>query len=756
MAKLPFNLLEEPETRQPSKVRIVLFILVILLLLMSVAFIVLYVVEKTQEKATDLSSETTINGTCISRGCVTSAADMIRKLDESTKPCDDFYQYSCGGFLKRTHLRENQDQSGGDTESAEFIQYSLKDIFENDKVMLDYSKDKNSAVYKAFVFYKSCMNESYISDAGMKPIFDVIEKYGSWNITNKDWSEDSWILEKTLARMAVDLSTFTFLKLDVARNILNTSKPFAIMVSRGNSGRSLNFDKKDFPNDIPKIFETVQDKSDFDNDFDENYKTFMSTILKLLGASDSIVDDEVERIYQLQEDFGNVGTTPLGEPSEYHEKVKLMTHEELNRFTSFKFNWTVYLKEVFRGSGRSLGPSEKVMLQTNNVKNVIDFIADKPKSLLANTMMWNVIRGLLPTLPMSMRNAGEKYEKDEYKKQPDPRWKTCLKLTKESFRYPATLLYVNEHVPEETLATSDQLFTEIKNEFINGLKEQKWMDDKTRANARRKLKMMRDNIGYPRFIKIPAKLNKVYENVKVDKSTLLQNRMSSLKNVMMQKIYMAGKHPDNDKFLVDLPPLMVNAFYYPFTNGMTILAGILQPPFYKKDTLKALTYGSLGMIVGHEITHGFDKEGSQYDGTGNVNQWWTDKSKENFVKRSKCLIDQYSKIKVFGVQVQGNVTLSENIADNGGLKYAYRAYQKWRKRNGIEANLPGLKFTNDQLFFISFAQVWCEKYKMDSIEFLISGSHSPNPVRVRVPVHNFPAFSKAFGCTPPKDTCAVW
>ncbi|CAB4022954.1 endothelin-converting enzyme 1-like [Paramuricea clavata] len=163
------------------------------------------------------------------------------------------------------------------------------------------------------------------------------------------------------------------------------------------------------------------------------------------------------------------------------------------------------------------------------------------------------------------------------------------------------------------------------------------------------------------------------------------------------------------------------------------------------------------MVVGHEITHGFDKTGSEFDEKGNLRQWWTRKSHANFVKRSTCLIEEYDKVKIFGYKVNGSKTLSENIADNGGLKYAFRAYQNWRKINGDEDKLPGLSFNNDQLFFVGFAQLWCSKYTKEFAKTLMDKDvHSLNPVRVRVPVSNFPEFNKAFGCTPRKNTCSVW
>ncbi|XP_028410336.1 endothelin-converting enzyme 1-like [Dendronephthya gigantea] len=360
-----------------------------------------------------------------------------------------------------------------------------------------------------------------------------------------------------------------------------------------------------------------------------------------------------------------------------------------------------------------------------------------------------------------MRKAEDNFKKMiSPKYQSDGRWKTCLGLTHQQFEYVASLLYVNENVPEEAVDTAKELFTEIKKEFLNGLNEQEWLDEKTRASARRKLIKMKEYVGYPRFIKDPSKLNKFYEDVKVDISQLLQNQLSSVRNSFIKKIQLFGKLFGDYKYtpLQILPVLATNTVYLGITNEISILAGVLRPPLYHKDALRALNYGSLGMLVGHEIAHALGDKGGQFDENGNMDQWWTKKSHENFVKRSKCFVQQYSKVKVFGEQVDGYSTLEENIADNGGLKYAYRAYQNFGKRYDNEAKLPALPFTDDQLFFISFAQAWCAKYSQDKIKLLTATvpTYSLDPVRVQVPLHNFPPFSKAFGCTPPKDTCAVW
>ncbi|CAB4002267.1 RNA-directed DNA polymerase from mobile element jockey [Paramuricea clavata] len=336
----------------------------------------------------------------------------------------------------------------------------------------------------------------------------------------------------------------------------------------------------------------------------KNYKIFMSTIFKLLG-SNSTIDEEVNRIVDLEREFEDVKETfDPRDVKNLKKNIKFMTLDELNKFTSGKFNWTVYFEEILNGTKISIPSNLKLMiLLPNNIKKIVDWIKAKPKSLLANEIIWNVIRGLISNLPVAFRAA-----QDKYTQRYTPRWRICNLLTDNYFTFATTLLYVNKHLPEDARKTAAEMFTEIKGQFIDGLKEQTWMDPGTRAQARLKLQKMTDVIGFPSFIKDPATLNAVYGHVQVDQYHLFQNTLNIFREIFWKKLTRLGRRA-TDSTRSSFSYLQINAFYNPQSNGMTILAGILQPPFYKGDRLKALNYGSLGMVVGHEITHGFDKLG---------------------------------------------------------------------------------------------------------------------------------------------------
>lgn len=221
-------------------------------------------------------------------------------------------------------------------------------------------------------------------------------------------------------------------------------------------------------------------------------------------------------------------------------------------------------------------------------------------------------------------------------------------------------------------------------------------------------------------------------------------------------------HEEVDKTAWLLPPQALNAYYLPNKNQMVFPAGILQPTLYNPEFPQSLNYGGIGAIIGHELTHGYDDWGGQYDRHGNLKQWWTEESYRKFQRKAECIVKLYDNFTVYNQRVNGRLTLGENIADMGGLKLSYYAYQKWVREHGPERPLPGLKYTHEQLLFIAFAQNWCMKRRSQSIYLqLLTDKHAPEHYRVIGSVSQFDEFARVFHCpkgTPmnPVDKCSVW
>lgn len=293
-----------------------------------------------------------------------------------------------------------------------------------------------------------------------------------------------------------------------------------------------------------------------------------------------------------------------------------------------------------------------------------------------------------------------------------------------------------------------------------------WVDEQTRKKILQKEEAMKFKVGFPELCGNETLLNSYYESLTIS-GDYLTNALGVI--TWRRKMYLSSlRRPvDKEEWLVG--PQLVNAFYLPFRNEINILAGILQPPFYYgRKAPRAVNYGAIGMILGHELSHGFDANGRMFNKDGEIiDNLWTNYTTQGFEKRAQCMVEQYSNYSVNGgelgqIDIDGKLTLSENIADNGGLRMAYWGYNDWVKKNGKELLLPGLNKTNEQLFFLSFAQMWCSSYTPAAAYTLAkTDSHTLANYRVIGTLSNIKEFSEAFKCKVgsrmnPEKKCHIW
>ncbi|KAH8384648.1 hypothetical protein KR093_003976 [Drosophila rubida] len=309
------------------------------------------------------------------------------------------------------------------------------------------------------------------------------------------------------------------------------------------------------------------------------------------------------------------------------------------------------------------------------------------------------------------------------------------------------------------------MINNIRSVFNDILDEVKWMDVKTRLEAKKKLHSMVMHIGYPDEILDSKKLAKYYQKLDLYPDQFLE---SYLVLNMFQTDYLFSqlRLPINKTdWHHHAHSTIVNAFYVYDENSIVLPAGILQGAFYNPNRPKYLDFGAIGSLIGHEITHGFDDEGSQFDFEGNLRDWWQPDTKKAYLEKTKCIIHQYGNYTeaMTGLKLNGIHTQGENIADNGGVKAAYKAYQRWVEKHGSEPRLPGLEsYTPQQMFWISFGQNWCSKYRKEDLSVLITtDEHSPSEFRVLGPLRNSIDFARDFRCPEgspmnPAHKCEVW
>ncbi|XP_010764379.1 neprilysin-like, partial [Notothenia coriiceps] len=274
---------------------------------------------------------------------------------------------------------------------------------------------------------------------------------------------------------------------------------------------------------------------------------------------------------------------------------------------------------------------------------------------------------------------------------------------------------------------------------------------------------IRERIGYSDDIRDDAYLNNEYKDLSYSTEEYFENILQNLEYAQKKRLRKLRVKVNKDEWVTGAA--VVNAFYSSSKNQIVFPAGILQPPFFSKGQAKSLNYGGIGMVIGHEITHGFDDNGRNYDKDGDLKDWWTPDSTQKFLDLSKCIVNQYGNFSwdlANGLHLNGNNTLGENIADNGGIRQAYQAYKNYVKEHGEEPSLPGIGLSHDQLFFLNFAQVWCGTHRPEqAVNSIKVNVHSPGKFRVLGSLQNFAEFAKAFKCNKnsymvPDNICRVW
>jgi endothelin-converting enzyme/putative endopeptidase len=337
-----------------------------------------------------------------------------------------------------------------------------------------------------------------------------------------------------------------------------------------------------------------------------------------------------------------------------------------------------------------------------------------------------------------------------------PRWKRCVQMTDGELGEAIGKKYVEMTFGKEGKARTLEMVNEIEHEMALDIQSLTWMSAETKTEALKKLKGVTNKIGYPDKWRDYSKLDIV-------KGDYLGNMYRANQFDTKRDRNKIGKPVDRTEW--EMTPPTVNAYYDPTQNNINFPAGILQPPFYSNKADDAVNYGGIGAVVGHELTHGFDDEGRQFDANGNLRDWWQKKDEEAFNKLAECIEEEYSSFQpIPGVHIRGKLTLGENTADNGGLRLAYMALMDSLAKHTGEVNRQKDGYSTQQRFFIGWGQIWCENERPESARLLVqTNPHSPGKYRVNGVVKNMETFTQAWGCKPdqsmfaaPGKSCRVW
>ncbi|XP_055369706.1 endothelin-converting enzyme-like 1 isoform X2 [Betta splendens] len=688
------------------------------------------------------------------RSLLRAARFVQSNIDPTIQPCQDFYSFACGGWLRRHGIPEDKLSYGIITAIGEHNEEKLQ------RLLLEPIRRRgpNSAERKVKEFYRSCVNIQEIDKLGSDPMTEVINSCGGWDLVGAPPGAAGWEREGAPQRPDIDELLYR------TQGVYSTAVFFSLTVNvddKNSSRNAIRIDQEGL---------TLPERSLYLGQDEDSvkilaaYKALMERLLSMLGAHNAT--QKSKEIIQLETRLANITV------SEYDDQRKdistmynRITLRQLQRIAP-SLHWKRLLDRIFHDNFSE--DEEIVVLATDYIQKVSDIIKTTSKRVLHNYMLWRIVAALSEHLSTAFRSTIHEFSREiDGTEQQLELGRLCLTQANKHFGMALGALFVQQHFSSQSKAKVQELVEDIKHSLDLRLQELDWMDEATKEAARAKLKHMMVMTGYPDFLLKPELIDQEYA-FDVDEKTYFRNILNSIKfNI---KLSVKKIHEEVDKTAWLLPPQALNAYYLPNKNQMVFPAGILQPTLYNPEFPQSLNYGGIGAIIGHELTHGYDdwvmqwfmSLGGQYDRHGNLKQWWTEDSYRKFQKKAECIVKLYDNFTVYNQRVNGRLTLGENIADMGGLKLSYYAYQKWVREHGPERPLPGLKYTHEQLLFIAFAQNWCMKRRSQSIYLqLLTDKHAPEHYRVIGSVSQFDEFARVFHCPKgspmhPVDKCSVW
>ena len=628
---------------------------------------------------------------------------VISNADQAVRAQDDLFRHVNGNWLKTTEIPADKSNYGSFTKLADDAQAQLKDIIEASAAA---KNAPGSEAQKVGDFYNSYMNEAKREELGLKPI----EPY----FAEIDALKDKSALAAWFGKVQRD-GVSTPIAMFINNDEKDTSKYISYFYQSG-----LGLPDRDFYDVKKKSDEKSQAIRDA-------YVKHIETMFTLAGQKDPAA--AAKRIYALEEKIahGQWDRVTNRDPQKTYNKVETA---KLSTLTA-DFDWAAFVGGLGLANEANVVVAQPTYI--NELGKVIKAGSLDDWKLYAK---WRVLAGAAPVLAKAFDDENFNFYSKTLRgtQEQQPRWKRAVQTIDGAIGEAVGKIYVEKHFPPEAKARMEKLVQNLLVAFGQGIDGLEWMGADTKKAAHEKLGKFTYKIGYPDKWRD-------YSALTISADDLLGNIVRATQFEYDRNLNKLGKPIDRSEWF--MTPQTVNAYYNPTMNEIVFPAAILQPPFFNMAADDAVNYGGIGAVIGHEIGHGFDDQGSQYDGDGNLRNWWTEQDLAEFKARTSKLVAQYNAFEPLpGKHVNGEFTLGENIGDLGGLTIAHKAYQL--SLNGQPApvidNLSG-----DQRFFMGWAQVWARKYREEELsQRLVTDPHSPSEYRCNGIVRNLPEFYAAF------------
>jgi putative endopeptidase len=652
-------------------------------------------------------------------GDTSSWGFSLSNLDRSCKPCDDFYEFAMGSWMKANPIPAEYPSWGTFTQLRDNNLTAMRAILE---AAAKANAPAGSNEQKIGDFYASCMDTAAIEAAGLKPI--------AGELSEIDAIDDRKSLDAVIAKLQQGGAGVLF-RFSSGQDIKDSARVIA-QASQGGLGMP----------DRDYYFREDEKSKQLRVDYEQH----VAKMFVLAGDAPDKAAAEAKTVVSIEMALAKASRTRV-ELRDPEKNYHLMPLAEVNALTP-DWHWENYLHEV------GAPALEQVNIrQPEFFKEMNQEFSSVPLPDWKIYLRWHVIHANAPALPD--RLVEENFDFYDRKlsgtKEILPRWKRCVQSTDRNLGEALGQVYVDKYFPPAAKARAK----EMVNNLIAALREDiptlSWMGPETKKEALAKLEAFTVKIGYPDKWRD-------YSRLSIDRTSYDANVRRSVEFEFARQLAKIGKPVDRTEW--GMTPPTVNAYYSSSMNEIVFPAGILQPPFYNPNADDAVNYGGIGAVIGHEISHGFDDQGSKFDGQGNLNEWWKPEDRKNFTERGDCVVNQFNGYEVEpGLHQNGKLVLGESIGDLGGLSIAYAAYEK-----SIEGKRPKDidGFTPEQRFFLGWAQVWGANQRAEAAR--LQTNTDPHPLarfRGNGPISNMEAFAKAFGCKKGdpmvrEQACKIW